>query len=89
MMTNLFLDLGNPKIKSMEIPIQIVVGIGKGCNYVKGFTILSLFLWHVPHYTTNLVHMSFFIPSQKNENSIHSYFFSETIHDSLWERSVI
>jgi hypothetical protein len=72
-MTNLFLDLGNPKIKSMEIPIQIVVGIGKGCNYLKGFTISPLFLWHVSHSTKSAY--VFLHVSQKNENSIHSYVF--------------
>jgi hypothetical protein len=73
MMTNLFLSLGKPTIKSIEISIQIFVGIGKGCNYLKGFTISPLFLWHVPHSTEILVHMYFFMPSQKNKHSIHAY----------------
>ena len=43
MMTDLFLDLGKPVIKSIEMSFQIVGGIGSGCS-VPGDLIVSPFL---------------------------------------------
>jgi hypothetical protein len=40
MMTNLFPDLGKPVIKSIELSLQIVGGIGSGCS-VLGDLIVS------------------------------------------------
>jgi hypothetical protein len=43
MMTDLFHDLGEPVIKSIEISLQIAGGIGSGCS-VPGDLVVSPFL---------------------------------------------
>jgi hypothetical protein len=42
MMTDLFPDLGKPTMKSIEIFVQIVGGIGKRLECARGFDCLSL-----------------------------------------------
>jgi hypothetical protein len=42
MMTDLLPDLGKPKIKSIEISLQIAGGIESGCSVLGAFTISPL-----------------------------------------------
>jgi hypothetical protein len=42
MMIDLFLDLGNPTIKSIKISCQITGGIGSGCSVSGRFDCFSL-----------------------------------------------
>jgi hypothetical protein len=42
MMTDLFPDLGNPTIKSIEISLQIVGGIRSGCSVPGALTVSPL-----------------------------------------------
>jgi hypothetical protein len=43
MMTDLLPDLGNPIMKSIEISLQIVGGIGSGCSVPRALTFSPLF----------------------------------------------
>jgi hypothetical protein len=54
MMTDLFPYLGNLTMKSIEILVHIVGGIGIGCS-VHGVLIVSpLLCWKVSHSTTKV-----------------------------------
>jgi hypothetical protein len=45
MMTDLFPDLGKPTMKSIEIYVWIVGGIGSGWNVLGALTVSPLFHW--------------------------------------------
>ena len=71
-MTDLFPDLGNPVINSIEISFQIAGGIGSSWRVPGDLTVSPLLHWHTSHSATNL-RISFFIPSQKKERLTQSY----------------
>jgi hypothetical protein len=73
-MINLLLDFVKPTMKSIEMPAHTVLGMGKGCKALRGFIVSPLCRWQVSH-SMRKVHMSFFMPSQKNECLILSYVF--------------
>ena len=47
MITDLLPDFGNPTMKSIEILVHTVDGMGKGCNVPGGFTFSPLCRWQV------------------------------------------
>ena len=66
MMTDFLLDFGRPIIKSIEMSIHYVGGIGNGFKAPKIYTIFPLFHWQVSHFAKNVM-IYFFMPSQKKE----------------------
>ena len=54
MMTDLFPDLGKPKMKFIEISVQIVGQIGSGWSVSGVVTVSPLLSWKVSHSTTKV-----------------------------------
>jgi hypothetical protein len=72
MMIDLLLDLGHPKMKSIDIFSHTIGGVWICCSSLGVFLVSTLLCWKRSHSTTK-VRISLFMPSQKNENFIHSY----------------